>query len=118
VKRLFPLLAPLALAASPALALPIHSVGHVTWHPKRYAGQMVEMRGYLLRREKGYVLFSDEPGGSVSAHDLPVTGTGALDMKARQKYLLTGRFVKGGLKAANHNPYHLALTVPPAPVGH
>jgi hypothetical protein len=116
MKRLIPILA--AVLATPALALPIHRVGTVTWHPTRYAGKVVEMRGYLLRREKGYVLFSDEPGGKVSAHDLPVIGAGIDTIKARRKYLLTGRFVKGGLKAFNHNPYHLELTALPKPAGH
>lgn len=115
--RLFPILAALALA-TPALALPLHRVGTVTWHPTRYAGKTVKMRGYLLRREVGYVFFSDEPGGKVSAHDLPVTGAGIDTIKDRRKYILVGRFVKGGLKAANRYPYHLALTAPPKAVGH
>ncbi|WP_127902698.1 hypothetical protein [Solirhodobacter olei] len=112
------LLTLIALAAAmPALALPLHRVGTVTWHPTRYSGKVVRMEGYLLRREKGYILFSDEPGGSVSSHDLPVIGTGIETIRPKRKYILTGLFVKGGLRAANHNPYHLKLTAPPHRVG-
>ena len=55
-------------------AAPVHSVGAVTWHAKHFAGQVVKIRGYLLRHRKGYILFSDEPTGAVSRHDLPVIG--------------------------------------------
>lgn len=107
----------LLLAALPALAAPpVHKVGAVTWHAARYAGKEVTVQGYLLRQHKGYVLFSDEPGGKVSAHDLPVTGPGAEQIAAKRKYRLTGRFVKGGLAAANGNPFHLELTAPPLPL--
>lgn len=106
-----------ALSATGAVAHEtVHSVGAVTWHAARYAGKTVTMKGYVLRRHKGYVLFSDEPGGTVSAHDLPVSGKGATAMRDRVEYRLTGRFVKGGLTAANGNPYHLVLTAAPAPV--
>ncbi len=115
--RLLPVLAALLLAG-PALAQPIHTVGNVTWHPASYAGKTVAMKGYLLRRETGYVIFSDEPRGKLSAHDLPVTGPDIAGLKADQKYLLTGRFVKGGLAAMNHNPYHLVLTEAPKPLSH
>ena len=117
MKYMLPLIAALALA-TPALARPIHSVGAVTWHATRYAGKVVEMKGYLLRRHKGYVLFSDEPSGGVSSHDLPVTGAGIDTIKPRWEYLITGRFVKGGLKAANHTPYHLELLGLPKVIRH
>lgn len=112
-------LAAALLAAAPALAqaAPVHRVGAVTWHAARYAGKVVTLRGYLLAHRPGYILFSDEPGGKISAHDLPVTGTGIAAIKARRKYRLTGRFVKGGLKASNGNPYHLELTAAPTPRG-
>lgn len=91
----------------------IHSVGAVTWHAAQYRGKLVRMRGYLLRRHNGYILFSDEPRGAVSAHDLPVVGPGVETMRPGLHYLLTGRFVKGGLNASNHNPYQLVLTAQP-----
>lgn len=113
MKPTLPLALVALMLATPAFALPIHRVGHVTWHPTRYAGKVVEMKGYLLRREKGYLIFSDEPGGRISSHDLPVSGRGIDSIKGRHEYLITGRFVKGGLHASNHNPYHLELTAPP-----
>lgn len=111
--RLIPFVAALMLA-TPALAdLPVHKVGKVTWHPLGYVGKTIALKGYLLQRDKGFILFSDEPGGKISAHDLPVTGTGIDTLKDHQLYLLHGRFTKGGLVAANGNPYHLELTEPP-----
>ncbi|MDE3078652.1 MAG: hypothetical protein KGI94_01305 [Paracoccaceae bacterium] len=115
MKRLIPALALLALAG-PALARPVHSVGAVTWHPKQYVGKVVAMRGYLLRHDKGYILFSDEPRGAVSQHDLPVEGPGFESIKPMHRYLIEGKFVKGGLKASNGSPYHLVLTAPPQEV--
>lgn len=117
MKRLIPAALALALA-SPALALPIHSVGAVTWHPTHYAGKVVAMRGYLLRQGKGYILFSDEPSGAVSRHDLPVDGAGYDHIKPNRRYLIEGKFIKGGLSASNGNPYHLVLTAPPKELKH
>lgn len=92
----------------------IHKVGKVTWHAADYAGKAVALKGYLLEVHDGYVLFSDEPNGGISAHDLPVSGAGSETMVAGKLYLLHGTFLKGGLTASNGNPYHLALSVPPA----
>jgi hypothetical protein len=102
------LLADAASAAAPAL-----KVGAVTWHATRYAAKSVRIIGFVLARDPGYILFSDEPNGSISAHDLPVTGPGITDMMDGKRYLLVGRFVKGGLQATNGNLYHLELTAPP-----
>jgi len=103
--------------AMPAGAAPavVHKVGAVTWNARKYASQQVTVRGYVLAIEAGYVLFSDEPTGAISAHDLPVTGPGVDQMALRGKYTLQGRFVAGGLSASNGNPYHLELTAPPQP---
>lgn len=101
-------------AASPATPVVItHKVGAVTWHAKAYAAQIVRVRGYVLALADGYLLFSDEPTGAISAHDLPVTGPGIEKMLLKGKYVLEGRFVAGGLTASNGNPYHLELTSPP-----
>ena len=98
-------------ATTPAVVT--HKVGAVTWHAKTYAAQIVSVRGYVLALEDGYLLFSDEPTGAISAHDLPVEGPGTKAMVLKGKYVLVGRFVAGGLKASNGNPYHLELTMPP-----
>ncbi len=99
---------------APAPAEPaLYRVGHVTWHPQGFVNQPVRIVGYLLRREVGYLLFSDENHGPVTLHDLPVTGSG-LDLVAfGPKYLLSGVFLPSGLVASNKNPYHLQLTSPP-----
>jgi hypothetical protein len=102
------LLADAASATAPAL-----KVGAVTWHAAKYAAKDVRIMGFVLARDPGYILFSDEPNGSISAHDLPVTGPGITDMMDGKRYLLVGRFVKGGLQATNGNLYHLELTAPP-----
>lgn len=98
--------------AGAACADIIHKVGKVTWHAVTYQGRPVALVGYLLASKDGYVLFSDEPRGAISAHDLPVTGAGYDTMKAGQKYLLHGIFVKGA-RYGNGNLYHLELTSPP-----
>lgn len=101
-----------AVAAGPAHAT-VHKVGAVTWHAARYAGRNVDLAGYVLVKKPGYVLFSDEPGGRVSAHDLPVIGAGVAALRLHKKYRLRGAFVHGGFKASNGNRYHLELTAPP-----
>src|SRR5579872_1676120 len=101
-------------AAAPAAPVPtVHKVGAITWHAKAYAAQTLTIKGYVLAQEAGYLLFSDEPTGAISAHDLPVTGSGTDQLPLEGKFLLTGRFILGGLKASNGNPYHLELTAPP-----
>ena len=114
MKPALPILMAGALAALPAMAAtPIHKIGKVTWHAERYAGQTLELTGFLLTRGDGYVLFSDEAGGKVSAHDLPVTGPGLDGLKRGVRYYLHGVFVKGGLAASNGNPYHFELVEAP-----
>ena len=98
--------------AGAAGAETVHKVGKVTWHTASYDGQDVALQGYLLVSGAGYVLFSDEAGGAVSAHDLPVTGAGYDTMVKGKKYLLHGKFIKGAA-FDNGSVYHLELAVPP-----
>jgi len=72
----------------------------------------------VLSVENGYVLFSDEPTGKVSAHDLPVTGPGIDAMQLSGKYQIEGVFLDHGLAAANGSPYHFELSAPPAALDH
>lgn len=104
-------LLPLSL---PALAAAVHSVGSVTWHVKGYIGKTVELRGYVLAIEPGLVLFSDEPTGAVSAHDLPIEGPGADQLVLRKRYVLTGILTRDSAPAANGSRVHLQLTAEPA----
>ena len=97
-------------AASPV----IHKVGAVTRHAAHYLNQDVMLRGYLLARGNGYVLFSDEPGGKISRYDLPVVGPGVDQMKPMQRYVVEGTFLDHGLSASNGSPVHLELTAPPS----
>ena len=90
--------------------VPVRKVGAVTWHARQYVGQHVTLTGYLLALETGYVLFSDEPTGKISAHDLPVTGVGLDLLQPMRKYLIEGTFLDHGLEASNGNRYHLELT--------
>jgi hypothetical protein len=101
----------------PAPAPALRRVGAVTRHPNRYVGEVVRLSGFLLKREPGYILFSDEPGGRVGRFDLPVTGRGIDEIQPRHRYHIEGRFLDGGLAAANGNPYHLELSAPPRRVG-
>jgi len=91
----------------------VHKIGAVTWHAQHYVGQQVMLTGYLLARETGYVLFSDEPTGKISMHDLPVTGVGVDQLQSMTRYVIEGTFLDRGLQASNGNRYHLDLTAVP-----
>ena len=91
----------------------VHKIGAVTWHARQYVGQKVTLTGYLLAREAGYVLFSDEPTGNISAHDLPVSGLGLDQLQPMIKYVIEGTFLDHGLQANNGSLYHLELTASP-----
>jgi hypothetical protein len=92
----------------------VHKVGAVTWHAAKFVGKDVVLEGYVLAKEPGYVLFSDEATGKITAHDLPVAGTGADTMQTKTKYVIEGIFLDHGLSASNGSPYHLELTDLPA----
>jgi hypothetical protein len=106
------------VAVHPAAAAPtVHKVGAVTRHAPAFIGQDVVMRGYLLARENGYILFSDEPGGRIGRYDLPVSGAGIDQIVPRNRYVIEGKFLDHGLKALNGNPDHLELSQPPQLAG-
>ena len=88
----------------------VYKIGAVTWHAARFINQDLVLMGYVLSRGDGYVLFSDEPGGSVSAHDLPVAGAGLDVLLPKVKYILRGHFERSGLPASNGNLYRLVLS--------
>ncbi len=102
-------------ASSTGETLTTHTVGDVTRYAQLFVGQTVLIRGYLLKKETGYVIFSDEPTGSISSFDLPVTGQGIDLMQPNQAYLVQGTFLGQGLTASNGNVYHLELSSPPMP---
>jgi hypothetical protein len=89
------------------------SVGSVTWHQKNFIGKQVFLVGYVLKKEKDYVIFSDEATGSITAHDLPVTGAGTSNLALKQKYTFKGIFLDKGLVASNGSIYHLELSEAP-----
>ncbi len=95
------------------IVLPLHMIGQVTRHAQNFASQQVRVQGYLLKKEKGYIIFSDEAGGIISSYDLPVIGQGIDLVEFKKKYILEGRFVKDGLVSSNNNLYHLELTKTP-----
>jgi|GEM_PF-4629360 len=88
-------------------------VGAVTWHAKNFVGKEVRVVGFVLKKEKGYILFSDEGTGAVTVGDMPVVGSGVDNMLLKGKYILEGKFVYLGLVASNGNKYHLELSQPP-----
>ncbi len=95
---------------------PVQTVGHITRNAEKFINTYVTMSGYLLKKENGYIIFSDEATGSAGRYDLPVTGIGIDAMKTSQKYLLSGFFMNFGLAASNQNPDHLELESPPQPI--
>ena len=109
-------LAAMLIAGSAAAAPVTHKVGEITWHPVEFVDRDVVVSGYLLRREKVYVIFSDEPRGKVTAHDLPVSGRGLDQIQPMKKYLIEGKFLDHGLAAVNGSRYHLELSGQPEDV--
>ena len=93
----------------------LRKIGAVTWHPLKFVGKEVTLSGYMLSREKDYVIFSDEPTGRISSHDLPVSGPGTEALQSHKKYKIQGKFLDSGLVATNGNTYHLELTAAPVP---
>ena len=85
-------------------------VGAVTWHTKNFVNKEVKIVGFVLKKEKGYILFSDEATGPVTVGDMPVVGSGVDNMVLKGKYILQGVFLYNGLTASNGNQYHLELT--------
>ncbi len=88
-------------------------VGAVTRHADGFVGRHVVLRGYLLARKPGYILFSDEARGRISRYDLPVTGADIEQMAPMKRYVIEGEFLDHGLAASNGSPYHLELSAPP-----
>jgi hypothetical protein len=103
-------------AATAADAPPL-KVGAMTWHPEKFVGKEVTLSGYPLSREKDYVIFSDEPKGRVSSHDLRVSGPGMEALQFHKKYQIQGKFLDSGSVAKNTNRYHLELTAVPVLLG-
>ncbi len=93
--------------------LPTHTVGQITRHAKDFVNKNIKVSGYLIKRETGYLIFSDEATGAISSFDLPVTGLGIDLVQSGQKYILEGKFVEGGLESSNKNLYHLELSSKP-----
>lgn len=92
------------------------AVGAVSRHAVLHIGQQVIVQGYLLKRESGYVIISDETGGRITRYDLPVTGPGIDALVSGKKYSFAGTFMDHGLTASNGSKDHLELSAPPAPV--
>ncbi len=88
-------------------------IGNITWHPKNFIDKEVFLVGYVLKKEKDYDIFSDEAGGAITSHDLPVSGTGVDQLVLKQKYTITGIFRYKGLSASNGSAYHLELSATP-----
>jgi hypothetical protein len=99
-----------------ATSTPVYGVGQVTRHAFLYINQTVTMKGYLLKGEKGYLIFSDEATGAISQYDLPVSGAGIDVIKPGVPYQIQGVFLDHGLTASNGNPDHLELSKAPSPL--
>ncbi len=95
------------------LNLPVSTVGHVSRHAQNFVGQLVRIQGFVLQKEPGYVIISDEASGSLGFYDLPVTGLDTSKLQLKGEYIFYGTLVYQGLTAINKNPYHLELLQAP-----
>ncbi len=93
----------------------VYTIGYAMRHSDEVLNQDVTLQGYPLKKENGYVIFSDESSGGLTVNDLPVIGDGLSSVSLGTKYILRGTFTKGGVSAVNKNPYHLQLSSPPVP---
>ncbi len=100
-------------SSSPVPTSTAYTVGAITRHAQQFVSQTLLIRGYLLKKETGYVIFSDEPTGTISSFDLPITGPGIDLMQSNQAYLISGTFLSNGLSSMNGSVYHLELSAPP-----
>ncbi len=87
----------------------VYAVGAVTRNPAPYIGATLAIRGYLLEKDTGYDIISDEPTGTVGPYDLPVTGPLLASLHSGILYTLQGTFLGQGLTARNGNPDHFAV---------
>jgi hypothetical protein len=94
----------------PAVIIPTHTVGQITRSAQNFIGTEVKIQGYLLKSESGYIIVSDEPAGSISQYDLPITGLGIIIVEPNKKYTFQGIFLGQGLVSSNQNPNHLELS--------
>lgn len=94
---------------------PAMRIGQVSRHALDFTGKAVKLTGYVISVQKDYLIFSDEANGAIGYYDLPVTGAGIEALKAGQKYVIEGNFVKSTEKFVNGYPYVLQLTAPPVP---
>jgi hypothetical protein len=101
------------LAPSPSAAPAPISVGYLMKHRQSLVGVETAIEGYMIKKDTGYIIFSDEKIDTPNPNDLPVNGSGEERIMPRQKYILTGRLVYKGLAASNGNPYHFELTKKP-----
>ncbi|MHB8660804.1 MAG: hypothetical protein ACYC75_02615 [Minisyncoccota bacterium] len=93
----------------------VHTVGEITRHATQYVGQMLTIQGYVLQKNAGYVLLSDEPTGPVGPYDLPSTGSLLDTLSPGVSYTFSGAFLGQGLTASNGNPDHFEATSVIAP---
>lgn len=94
-------------------AFPIYTVGEITRHTGQFVGQTVLIKGYLIKKEPGYIIFSDEPTGLISSYDLPITGQNIDLLQSNHLYSVEGTFLDHGLVSSNGNKFHLELTTAP-----
>lgn len=102
----------IAISTTAAPTLNPVTVGNVSRHAQNYLGQTVIIAGYVLSQQNGYVIISDEPGGTVGFYDLPVMGPGVAGLQLKQKYVFQGILRGTGLTSTNRNPDHLELAEP------
>jgi hypothetical protein len=108
---------PIEATTTTATIKEVPTIGYVTrHHAAELVNTIIKMSGYMLKREKGYIIISDEKVDIPNPHDLPVTGNGVDLVKSLKKYTFTGKLVYQQLNASNQDPYSLQLITPPVPV--
>ncbi len=93
--------------------LPASTIGKITRHAQNFINQNIKVQGYLIKRETGYIIISDEASGAISRYDLPVIGPGIDTVQPDKKYIFQGTFLDQGRVFSNNNPDHLELSQPP-----
>ncbi|MDE2099446.1 MAG: hypothetical protein KGL39_19495 [Patescibacteria group bacterium] len=102
-----------SVPSSPAPAAPLYSVGQA--EQSAVGSGSIQIHGYRLKAENGYIIASDEPSGPVGPRDLPIFGPSLSSLEPGRQYLFTGMLVRAASPAVNGNRLRFNLSSAPQP---
>ncbi len=98
---------------SPTPAAPLYSVGQA--EQSAVGSGLIQIHGYRLKAENGYIIASDEPSGPVGPRDLPIFGSSLSSLEPGRQYLFIGTLTRAASPAINGNRLRFTLSAAPQP---